>query len=273
MNRLLLFVCAFSFRSSFVLASGYELPEAELQNSRLVNQIWAPGEASIVVGRAVDLNLLGPGTNVAVNITVIEDAYNRGLGNYDLMAWCISNGRFDGARTPGEVRVTERLPRLGKYPWPVDAQMNFLPGSRLRTSNTTHAAMRVEVSRSYNTRGHSRFRFGIDGWLSPAFQEHFNQINLSGNIQIQPDGTVAIGYVSSQNEMVLVNGRFTEELEGLKALGVDDARLMHPRFRQMFHDKISSVAKGRNLAEVAKAAPSSAAGVKAAGAFKWFKLR
>lgn len=179
----------------------------------------------IFLNQKLDLNLLGPGTN----LSFVTDAEGKNW------AFTFSNGRFEAETENGRISENtypEKLQRQGKYPWPKDAEGNYLPGDLLTASNGPHSSM--------------------SSFMQKYLEDHGSRLPMiAGHVGVNMDGQAYIGYTSAS-----VNGRLSRAQED-KTLSKIDGRALPANFRRALHSALSKAFRGRDIDQVVGSAPTS----------------
>jgi hypothetical protein len=180
----------------------------------------------IYINQPLDLEKLGPGTNVIF----VTDGAN--------WAFAISNGRFESENDLGKLndgsypakdvwRQLDSGEHLdGKYPWPVDAKGYWLPGSKLVTTNGPHGDLEKALKGVSTSTGEV----------------------MGGHIGVNIGGKAYLGYVSGSASG---NSGTTDEARSL------DSRALPIKLRKTFHDGVRRAARGRSIDQVLKTAPET----------------
>lgn len=210
----------------------------------------APSEAQrYFVGQTLNLALIGPGTN----LIFVSDMSGKFTG------FAFSNGRFENEKDNGRLDkktfpLSSNL-RLGKYPWPRDAQGKYLDGDMLVTSNGPHSSLKRILSRQAG-------QLKADG-SKPVLPF------VAGHVGVDANGKVYIGYISaSVNGPLKRNKDYVSEKE--KPFYKEDGRSLPASLRAALHLGARNTFYGRNLNEVLDNAPETTKAMHEWGALRFF---
>lgn len=159
-----------------------------------------PPNTRLFVNQKLNLELLGPGTNL---IFVTDETG-------DNWGFAISNGRFDWEASWGTLGTyPDELPHAnvaGKYPWPKDAKGRYLPGNRLVTSNGPHTDLKNQIASNPHT------------------------LFFGGHVGIDRNGKPYIGYVAGLNSAVQPPGMVGDA----RVLPVSRRKVLHYAMSKAF---------------------------------------
>jgi hypothetical protein len=191
-------------------------------------------EHNSFLNQEINLELLGPGTNV----TIVTDKSMR------YFAFGITNGRFESIGELGRMddfTYPNSLPeQTGKYPWPRDNRGHYLPAYRLHQSNGPHGKLESLIDQ-------------IHGQKDLEY--------IAGHVGINTEGQAYIGYVSGS-----VNYMHNRRQDN----GLEDERALPAHLRAVFHAALRRYVHGRGIETVLQRAPETVEKIKASHAVQHF---